>query len=159
MNAFRRGFADSRDRPGIIGNHRGLTRAALDRVSTGRRQFSLLVAGPGFRTWVGYADGFTSLKERAGVNRLMCPFFGVSGPGLGMPGGGPGSRWSARLDERPGGRSFSRLTLDQGREQLSGMWVGGPQGQVVSVAGARLRSSLRECPRLVAAGAWGGSAC
>src|SRR5260370_9563401 len=30
-----------------------------------------------------------------------------------MLGGGPGSRWSARLDERHGGRSFSRLTLDQ----------------------------------------------
>src|SRR5262249_60880636 len=73
-------------------------------------------------------------------------------------GGGPGSRWSARLDERPGGRTFSWLTLDQGRERLSGMWVGGPQAQVISLAGTRLRSSLRGCPRLVAAGAWGGFA-
>jgi len=31
--------------------------------------------------------------------------------------------------------------------------------QVVSVAGLRLRSSLRGCPRLAAAGAWGGFAC
>jgi hypothetical protein len=31
----------------------------------------------------------------------------------GMPGARPGSRWSAQLDERPGGRSCSRLTLDQ----------------------------------------------
>ena len=58
-----------------------------------------------------WAHGFTSLKERAGVKWLMCPFFGVSGPGLGMPGGGPGSRWSALPDVRPGGRFFSRLTL------------------------------------------------
>jgi len=37
-------------------------------------------------------------------------------------------------------------------------YVGGaPRGQVVSLAGSRLRSSLRRCPRLVAAGAWGGS--
>ena len=28
-----------------------------------------------------------------------------------------------------------------------------------ALAGARLRSSLRGCPRLVAAGAWGGCAC
>ena len=40
-------------------------------------------------------------------------FVAFPGRVLGTPGGGPGSRWSARLDERPGGRSCSRLTLDQ----------------------------------------------
>jgi len=75
-----------------------------------------------------------------------------------MPGGGPGSRWSARLDERPGGRSCSRRTLDPARERYGVMGVRAPWA-VVSVAGARLRSSLRGCPWLVAAGAWGGFAC
>ena len=37
--------------------------------------------------------------------------------------------------------------------------VARPRVQVVSLAGARLRSSLRGCPRLAAAGAWGGCAC
>jgi hypothetical protein len=48
VSAFRRG-----SRTAVIGrepleNHRGLTRAARDRVSAGQGQFSLLVAGPGF---------------------------------------------------------------------------------------------------------------
>src|SRR5947209_4269945 len=34
-------------------------------------------------------SGFTSLKKRAGVKGLVCPLWGVFGPGLGMPAGGP----------------------------------------------------------------------
>jgi hypothetical protein len=49
----------------------------------------------------GHRHGFTSLKKRAGVKWLMCPSLRGSRLLLGMPGGGPGSRWSALLDERP----------------------------------------------------------
>jgi hypothetical protein len=55
------------------------------------------------------------IPEEAGRGQgAGVPVFGAF-PGwvLGMPGGGPGSRWSARLGERPGCRSFSRLTLGQ----------------------------------------------
>jgi hypothetical protein len=99
------------------------------------------------------------IPEGAGRGQgAVVPVFGAfPGPGLGMPGGGPGSRWSARLDERPGGRSSSRLILDQAGNGYRGMWAGAPRAQFVSWAGSRLRSSLRGCPRLVAAGAWGGA--
>ena len=53
----------------------------------------------------------------------------------------PGSRWV-----RPG-------------TAIGYVGVARPRVQVVSLAGARLRSSLRGCPRLAAAGAWGGCAC
>jgi hypothetical protein len=48
MSVFRRGFVDSRDRPGIAGTYRARRRAAQDRVSAGQGLFSLLVAGDGF---------------------------------------------------------------------------------------------------------------
>jgi hypothetical protein len=57
------------------------------------------------------------------------------------------------------------LTLAFLRRTLAGpgtvLGCGGcaPRAQFVSWAGSRLRSSLRGCPRLAAAGAWGGFAC
>jgi hypothetical protein len=105
------------------------------------------------------ADGFTSLKERAGVKGRLCPFlgrfragFGHAGRRAGGPGGAPG--WTNDLEAGPSpGSHWIRPGTVMG-------YVGGaPRGQVVSLAGSRLRSSLRGCPRLVAAGAWGGFAC
>src|SRR5215831_16645644 len=58
-------------------------------------------------------------------------FVAFPGRVLGMPGGGPGSRWSARLDERPGGRSFSRLTLGEAGNSYVVVGVR-PRAQVVS---------------------------
>ena len=62
--------------------------------------------------------------------------------GVGACREGAGVQVSARLDVRPGGRSCSRRTLDRARERYGVVGVRAPCA-VVSVAGARLRSSLR----------------
>jgi hypothetical protein len=80
----------------------------------------------------------------------------------------PGRFWHAGRRagvqvERPAGRTTWRPALlpahtGPGRERaIGGVWVSAPRVQFVSWAGSRLRSSLRGCPRLVAAGAWGGA--
>jgi hypothetical protein len=93
-------------------------------------------------------------QKGAGVPVFWC--FRAGFRHAGRRTGGPG--------ERPAGRTTWRPVLvpahtGQAREWLSGgIWAGGPVRSVVSLR-ARLRSSLRECPRLAAAGAWGGCAC
>jgi hypothetical protein len=48
VSMFRRGFADSRDRPGTTGNDRGLSKTAPDRIHAGQGLFPQVVAGDGF---------------------------------------------------------------------------------------------------------------
>jgi hypothetical protein len=85
-------------------------------------------------------------------------FLPVPGQVLGTPKGGPGSRWSARLDGCLDAGPPLRHTLARVRERYL-VWGGAARAQFVSWAGSRLRSSLRGCLRLAAAGAWGGFAC
>ena len=110
------------------------------------------------RTNVGLADGFTSLKERAGVKGgvpVFLPFpAGVRArrkKGRGQ-GGAPG--WTNDLDA--GLSSGSRWP---GPGTVWGCGGARPVRSSCPGAGSRLRSSLRVCPRLAAAGAWGGFAC
>src|SRR5436190_11890641 len=93
-------------------------------------------------------SGFTSLKKRDGVKRLICPFRCVSG-----------AVWTCREEGRgqgsaPCGRTTLTLVLlpahaGEAGNGYGGMWSGGPRAQVV-LGRLRLRSSLRGCPRLAA---------
>jgi hypothetical protein len=99
------------------------------------------------------------IPEGAGrVKWLVCPFLGAFPAGFGHAG-----RRAGVKVERPAGRTTLRpVLLPVHAEKAGNGYVGcGVRAPfaVVSVAGARLRSSLRGCPRLVAAGAWGGFAC
>ena len=100
------------------------------------------------------------IPEGAGRGQgVVCPFFGRFRSGFQAcrrkargQGGAPG--WTNDLDA-----GLPPAHAGGGRERLEA-WVGGaPLAQFVSWAGSRLRSSLRVCPRLAAAGAWGGFAC
>src|SRR6266705_1986044 len=83
------------------------------------------------------------------LGRLSRRFYIPEEAGRG-PGGAPG--WTNDLEAGPSpGSHWIRPGTAMGD-------VGGaPRGQVVSLAGSRLRSSLRGCPRLASAGAWGGA--
>ncbi len=100
------------------------------------------------------------IPEGAGRGQgVVCPFFFRFRPGSGHAG-----RKAGVKVERPAGRTTLTLAFlpahaGGGRERL---WVVGGARPVRSScpgAGSRLRSSLRVCPRLAAAGAWGGFAC
>ena len=86
------------------------------------------------------------IPEEAGRGQVAwcVRFCGVSGAGLGMPGEGPGSRWSA-----PAGRTTLRPVLlpahagkARERYELVG-WRGPVRSWLSWRAGSRLRSSLR----------------
>jgi hypothetical protein len=87
----------------------------------------------------------------------LCPFGGFRA--------GWACREEGRVQVAPGWTNDWRPVLLPGSHwtrpgtAIGGMWGGAPRKQVVSLAGARLRSSLRGCPQLVAAGAWGGCTC
>ena len=92
-------------------------------------------------------------------SRGVCPFFFRFRPGVRAcrkkgrgQGGGPG--WTNDLDA--GLSSGSRW---RGRERYGVVGSARPVRSSCPWAGSRLRSSLRVCPRLAAAGAWGGFAC
>ncbi len=48
VTAFRRGYADSRKRPGVTGNHRARKARARNRICAGHGPCGLVVAGAGF---------------------------------------------------------------------------------------------------------------
>jgi hypothetical protein len=89
------------------------------------------------RTSVGTFRRFYIPEEAGrGQGAIVSVFVAVPGRVSGMPGGGPGSRWSALLDERPGGRSFSRLTLDKPGNGYWGYKGWRPRAQCRVLAGA-----------------------
>ncbi len=101
------------------------------------------------------------IPEGAGRGQgVVCPFFFRFGSGFQAcrkegrgQGGAPG--WTNDLDA---GSPF-RLRL-AGAGNGIGLWrYARPVCRWCPEAGSRLRSSLRGCPRLAAAGAWGGFAC
>jgi hypothetical protein len=114
------------------------------------------VAGPGFEPGLIYIDGFTSLKERAGVKCRLCPFL------LAFPAGfGHAGRRAGVQVERPAGRTTWRPVLLPAHAEKAGNRYAGCGGAcpVCSrVRGRRAAAFIPSgCPRLVAAGAWGGS--
>jgi hypothetical protein len=101
------------------------------------------------------------IPEEAGrVKWLMCPFLGVSGPGLGVPGEGAGSRWGRLAGRTTWGPVLLPAHTRSPRERPWGCgWR--PVRSVVCWAGSRLGSSLRGArgwlPRGHGAGARAGS--
>jgi hypothetical protein len=89
------------------------------------------------------ADGFTSLKERAGSRCGVPGFLQVPVRVSGMPEGGPGSRWSARLGERP-----SPETAQLGSSHISHALFGASSAAVGSRQAIcrRYLSGVQLCP-------------
>jgi hypothetical protein len=120
----------------------------------------------GFKWWQVLGSNQRRLSRRfyipegAGWGKgVVCPFFFRFRPGFGHAGRKAGVKverpgWTNDLDA--GLSSGSRW---RGRERYGVVGGARPVRSSCPWAGSRLRSSLRVCPRLAAAGAWGGFAC